>query len=42
VNVGDRVVIDVDKKTSMAIEIKLGTATAAPAAKESDDHKHKG
>ena len=38
VKVGDRVVLDVDKKTSIATEIKLGSvASTATAA----DHKHK-
>src|SRR4051794_36292808 len=39
---GDRVVLDVDKKTAVATEVKLGSATKAPAAKPSDDHRHKG
>ncbi len=33
VKVGDRVVIDVDKKSKTATEVKLGVATAKPAAK---------
>ncbi|MBI3491395.1 MAG: hypothetical protein HY047_06380 [Acidobacteria bacterium] len=39
VKVGDRVVLDVDKKTSVATEVKLGTAAATKAPAE---HKHKG
>lgn len=42
VNVGDRVVLDVDKKTSVATEMKLGTAHASSTAKASPDHKTKG
>jgi hypothetical protein len=38
IKVGDRVVLDVDKKTSIATEVKLGTAQAAKA---SADHTHK-
>jgi hypothetical protein len=41
VKVGDRVVIDVDKKTSLATEITLGAAKAASTAKGSDEHAHK-
>jgi ribosomal protein S1 len=40
VKVGDRVVIDVDKKTSAATEIVLGAAPASTAA--STTHKRKG
>jgi ribosomal protein S1 len=40
VKVGDRVVIDVDKKSKMATEVKLGTpATTKPAAKAAAKHK---
>ena len=31
IKAGDRVVIDVDKKSKMATEIKVGVSTAAPA-----------
>lgn len=42
VKVGDRVVLDVDKKTSVATEVKLGTAKASSTAKASPEHKPKG
>ena len=32
VQVGDRVILDVDKKTSIATEVKLATAAASAAA----------
>lgn len=41
VQVGDRVVLDVDKKTSIASEVKLATA-AAPASTTSTAPKRKG
>lgn len=41
IKVGDRVVLDVDKKTSLVTEVKLGTATAsAKASTEHKDHKN--
>jgi ribosomal protein S1 len=40
VKVGDRVVIDVDKKTSVATEVMLGTA--APASTATTTQKRKG
>ena len=40
VHVGDRVILDVDKKTSVATEVKLATA-AAPASAASAAPKHK-
>ena len=39
VKVGDRVVIDVDKKTSVATEIVLGTAAPASAAAPTQKRK---
>src|SRR5438094_837186 len=39
VKVGDRVVFEVDKKTSIATEVKLGPAAATNAPEE---HRHKG
>jgi uncharacterized ubiquitin-like protein YukD len=39
VKVGDRVVIDVDKKSKTATEVKLGVAAAKPAAKPAAKHK---
>ncbi len=41
VKVGDRVVLDVDKKTSVATEVKLGTAPAPKPSAAKDDHKEK-
>ena len=42
VKVGDRVVLDVDKKTSVATEVKLGTAKTSSPAKASPHHKAQG
>lgn len=39
VKVGDRVVIDVDKKSKTATEVKLGVATAKPTAKPAPKNK---
>ena len=42
VKVGDRVVLDVDKKTSIATEVKLGAAAPASTPATSTAQKRKG
>ncbi len=39
VQVGDRVILDVDKKTSIATEVRLGTATASASASTAPKRK---
>ena len=40
--IGDRVILDVDKKTSLATEVKLAPAAAASAKAAPASQKHKG
>ena len=42
VKVGDRVILDVDKKSSLATEVKLATAAPAPAKSAATSRKRKG